>query len=112
MSDADQDIREALKQSLPASSVAQPPFEQIWRAAQAQHAAAHGQFRRFAVAAAAVVAVLLIGVSLQQAGNDDTPYIELAELLNSTSWSAPSDVLLPQHEFDIYQDLPTLIEST
>ena len=40
------------------------------------------------------------------------PLIEMGELLGSTSWQAPSDVLLPQHEFDLYQDMPALIEST
>ena len=39
-------------------------------------------------------------------------YIELAELMGSTSWAAPSDVLMPEYEIDIYQDLPALMEST
>jgi hypothetical protein len=39
-------------------------------------------------------------------------YVEVADLMDSTYWSAPSDVLLPDREFDIYQDLPVLFEST
>ena len=38
--------------------------------------------------------------------------VGFAELMDSTYWSAPSDVLLPDREFDIYQDLPELFEST
>jgi len=33
-------------------------------------------------------------------------------LLGTTGWSAPSDSLMPDHQFDIYQDIPVLIEST
>ena len=40
------------------------------------------------------------------------PYIEVADLLESTYWSAPSDVLLPDRQFDIYQELPVIFEST
>ena len=39
-------------------------------------------------------------------------YIEVADLMDSTYWTAPSDALLPEREFDIYQDLPVLFEST
>jgi len=36
----------------------------------------------------------------------------MADLLESTSWVAPSDVLLPKHEIDLYQDLPAFSVST
>jgi hypothetical protein len=33
-------------------------------------------------------------------------------LMNSTTWTAPSDVLMPDHQFDIYRDIPVLDQST
>ena len=66
------------------------------------------RYRRFAS-----VAVLVAGaaIALNVQGPPES-YIELADLLESTYWSAPSDVLLPDREFDIYQDMPVLFEST
>jgi hypothetical protein len=32
--------------------------------------------------------------------------------MNSTLWSAPSDVLMPEHAIDIYQDIPDMPVST
>lgn len=88
-----------------------PGFAATWRAAQARHATNKASYLRLA-SAAALVAAVLIGFNLQTPQSDDTTFIELAELMESTSWSAPSDVLLPEHQFDIYQDMPVLIEST
>ena len=42
----------------------------------------------------------------------DESYVEVADLMDSTYWTAPSDVLLPDRQFDIYQDMPELFEST
>jgi len=88
-----------------------PSFEDTWRAAERRHAAGRRQ-KRLLATAAALVAAVAVGVNLQAPPVNDVTYIEVAEILGSTSWSAPSDVLLPEHEFDIYQELPTLIEST
>ena len=63
------------------------------------------------LAAAVVVAAAALTVYLQ-APRQEPHYIEVAELLDTTYWSAPSDVLLPDREFDIYQDMPELFEST
>jgi hypothetical protein len=51
-------------------------------------------------------------VALNVQAPKEATYIEVAELLDSTYWFAPSDVLLPDREFDIYQDMPVLFEST
>ena len=90
---------------------AAPPFLKTWRAAKKRYAAKRQSYRRFA-SAAAVVAIVLVAANLRSppVGQDD--FIDAAELLGSTSWSAPSDVLLPEHQFDLYQDMPALIEST
>ena len=66
----------------------------------------------FGFAAAAVVVAMLVITVGNPPPVDETAYIEIAELLETTYWSAPSDVLLPEREFDIYQELPVLFEST
>ena len=38
--------------------------------------------------------------------------VDLDELVASTTWVAPSDSLLPEHRFDIFQELPEMFEST
>ncbi len=88
-----------------------PPFATIWQAAERRHAANRQSYRRLAVAAA-VVAAVVVGVNLSTPQSEQDPFVEIADLMESTSWLAPSDVLLPKHEFDIYQDMPMLIEST
>jgi len=88
-----------------------PPFAQTWQAAERRYAAARRSYRRVA-AAAAVIAAVVVGANLQSPQVEMEALFEVADLLESTSWSAPSDVLLPEHQFDIYQEMPVLIEST
>jgi hypothetical protein len=88
-----------------------PGFAATWQAAQARHATNKTSYLRFA-SAAALMAAVLIGFNLQAPQSDNSTFIEVADLMESTNWSAPSDVLLPEHQFDIYQDMPVLIEST
>lgn len=87
-----------------------PTFEATWAAAESRYR----RDRRFRAVAgvAASVAVVAIVLSALQPEVVDAPIIEMGDLLGSTSWHAPSDVLLPEHQFDIYQDLPDLIQST
>jgi hypothetical protein len=64
---------------------------------------------RFAgLAAAAAIAVL--GLSLLPMQEKEFTYVDLEELAATTRWSAPSDSLFPQHEVDVYRDLPRLPE--
>ena len=88
-----------------------PAFDATWRAAEGRYARARRN-RRMLAGAAAAVAAIVVGLNPTDSPVDDVTYIEVAELLESTSWTAPSDVLLPEREFDIYQELPTLLEST
>ena len=87
-----------------------PPFDTVWRHAEARFAASRRRYARLAVIAAALGVVAVIFGT--RPAVEEPPYIEMAELLNSTYWAAPSDTRLPQREFDIYQDLPELFEST
>lgn len=111
MKDPDNMLREAVNRAWrTAAGGDHVSFADTWRAAEQRHAGARRRYRRFATVAT-LVAIVVIGLKLQ--GPSEGPsYIEIAELLQSTSWSAPSDVLLPDREFDIYQDMPVLFEST
>lgn len=111
---SDNDLRDAVRRVWPRTPARTTgDFASAWRSAEARHAAQSTLWPRAAGVAAALV---LAGVALVVFDQDRTtvgpPVIDAAELLGSTSWSAPSDVLLPEHRFDIYQELPELLEST
>ncbi len=88
-----------------------PRFQDVWKSAEQRYQGSRKSYRRFS-AAAAIVAAVIVGFSLQSPSGEPNGFVSAEDLLGSTSWTAPSDVLLPEYEFDIYQDLPTLIEST
>ena len=100
-------LRERVNAAWPAAQ--EPAFDDAWQAAATKHSAQRRNARRFAMAAAAaaVVAIAMFGNAPV-----DESYIEVADLMDSTYWTAPSDVLLPERQFDIYQDMPELFEST
>ena len=110
MSDTDQRLANTLRRAMPKARKV-PGFKETWNAAEAR---ADQHRRRFHYAAAAAVGALAIVVvaNLPAPPGDALAYIDMAELENSTYWSAPSDALLPESRFDIYQDMPTLFEST
>ena len=111
MKGSDDKLRERLSQAWARrAGDRQPPFDSTWQSAQSRHAALCRRYRRFA-GVAATAAAIVVGLNALTSMQQPT-YIEVAELLESTYWSAPSDVLLPDREFDIYQDMPVLFEST
>lgn len=103
----DKSLREVVRQSWPDSAA--PSFEKTWSAAGQQHASGR---RRYAYFAAAAVAAAVALIALNGPVPEQNTYIEVAELLESTYWTAPSDALLPDRQFDIYQDMPEIFEST
>lgn len=103
----DQTLRDAVRQSWPDSNGA--AFSKTWQAASRRRAAGR---RRSAVFAAAAAITAVAVIALNERTPEQPPYIEMAELLESTYWTAPSDVLLPDRQFDIYQDMPEIFEST
>lgn len=110
MSNEDAGLRAALQQSQSHADGAVPGFDGVWAAAEGK-ALVVGYRKRFAgLAAAAVVAVLAIG--LLPSPDEQFQYVDIEELMASTSWSAPSDSLLPVHQFDIYREISGLFEST
>lgn len=103
----DKSLREAVSQSWPESAA--PSFEETWSVARQQHALRR---RRYAYFAAAAVFAAVALITLNGPAPEQNTYIEVAELLESTYWTAPSDALLPDRQFDIYQDMPEIFEST
>jgi len=113
MNDDDRRLRDALRQGQREAEVGRVPgFDAVWAAAEA---AALQKRQRVSAAGgvAAVVALAAIVVVSQMRPAENTwQFVDPDEFVNSTSWVAPSDVLLPEHQFDIYRDIPVLIEST
>ncbi|MDH3747675.1 MAG: hypothetical protein OER97_05670 [Gammaproteobacteria bacterium] len=106
----------ALKSSLESKDKT-PPFDAVFAAAERRRRDSKRQYAGLAgaamVAAVAVAVVFMINAGAPTPDSPALPkLLQVAELMDSTDWSAPSDVLLPTHEFDIYQELPVLLEST
>ena len=108
MQATDDTLRRRVREAWPEPSRA-PDFDATWAAARRRRAGRRFGYGIGAAAAAIVAAVIVLQSGTAPPGPD---YIEVADLMDSTYWSAPSDVLLPDREFDIYQDLPVLFEST
>ena len=107
------DIRRHWSESLRSRSGEPPGFDEVWVAAEAKYLDERRRFRRLSVTAAAVAAVALVLSLLPGEKMPQMDGVEIGEdFLSSTLWTAPSDVLIPRHDIDIYQDIPTLIEST
>lgn len=105
----DGDLRDALRRDMPASEA--PPFESTWHAAETRYKGSRRRNAALAGVAATLAAVAVI-VTVLVPDSEQVAYIEIAELLETTSWQAPSDTLMPEREFDIFQELPVLMEST
>ena len=90
-----------------------PVFDEVWAKAEATYGRSQRRYRVFAGVAAAVSVVAIVASlwPAQQAEPSDD-YLIADAIMNSTLWSAPSDSLLPEHQFDIYQEIPFLDEST
>ena len=105
----DDKLAQAVKRDFPGDAQV-PSFDKTWSAAEAQHRRSRQRYAGFAAAVVATAAVFMV-LSPGTPPDDSESWIG-DELLSSTSWSAPSDVLMPEREFDIYQDLPSLNTST
>ncbi|MGI9237254.1 MAG: hypothetical protein ACR2QZ_07645 [Woeseiaceae bacterium] len=112
MADSNDALREAVREAQRrAESTPGPDFSTVWAAASARAGSARKRYWMMA-GSAAVIALVAITFELRAPSDTEWHYVDEYELLETTGWSAPSDSLLPSHEFDIYQSLPVLIEST
>jgi len=111
MTETDDVMQKSLRDAQAARETGRvPEFGATWATAEQRAGAARRRLGLIAGSAAAAVAA--VAFSLLVSPGDELRYIDAAELLESTSWSAPSDSLLPEYRFDVYQDIPVLIEST
>lgn len=104
----DRELAEQVGRAFPGDGTA-PDFSVAWNAAQARQRTVRRRYAAFA-AAAAITAIAVVAFNIGAPQRPDVSYIADADLLGSTTWVAPSDSLLPQHTFDIYQDLPELAD--
>lgn len=112
MTMADKDLDKRLVASLRTTDVRSvPPFATVWAAAEQRYR--QTRLQRRALAAAAVLAVAVsLAIFFARPEDPVPPYVGVAELLDSTHWTAPSDTLLPVREIDLYNELPAVLEST
>lgn len=101
-------VEDRLRRALAAREQEAPQFACVWQAAEKRHAARRIRHR----ALAGVAAVVAMAALLPWRSPDVSVLVVEEELLGSTSWSAPSDVLMPIRRTDIYEELPELIKST
>lgn len=111
MNNDDDKLRSILQARQQQKGRAVPSFDVLFSAAENQVQRSRRN-RYISLAGAAAVLVFALTFALLPASEEEFTYVDLQELTASTSWSAPSDSLLPHHEFDIYRELPWLIEST
>jgi hypothetical protein len=113
MTDFEQQIRAALKQGHGEAEAGQiPDFDTAWAGAEESVARRRRRIRAVGGMAAAVALIAVVVIGQLRPVEPDWQFIDPNEIAGSTSWTAPSDVLLPTHQFDIYRDIPVLIEST
>ncbi len=110
MTDFDNELRRALGEE-PQATRGVPAFDDVFAAAEARVAARSR--RRRALGGMAVAAVVaLVALTVMRPAGHEWLYVDPEEFASSTSWVAPSDVLLPERRIDIYGEIPVLIEST
>ncbi|MDJ0759266.1 MAG: hypothetical protein QNJ19_07700 [Woeseiaceae bacterium] len=105
MTETEQRIRRAMT----SADGAPPAFDEVYEAARARLVASRRR-KQSAIGLAAVLALVAVLVPWQSPQSPGL--VSEEELLGTTSWSAPSDVLLPSRETDIFYELPALPGST
>jgi hypothetical protein len=112
MTDSDSRLQKAVGKALAAAErVPAAEFDAVWAAAVARAGIARKR-RLLLSGSAAAAAIAVIAFVFHTPAGDEWRYVDRHQLLETTGWSAPSDSLLPHREFDIYQSVPVLIEST
>jgi len=111
---SDNDIQEHMKDAYGAVQRPEAPaFDKVWAAAESQHLNERRRYATFSGLAAVLAMVAIVaGLWSSEEAEISDDYLIAESLLNTTQWSAPSDTLMPTHQFDIYQEIPFLMEST
>jgi len=106
----DDEMKKALKGAYQVAEGKPPSFDRTMAAAERRSRRSGTRLKAIGGLAAALVAALVLWPTREPEPPDD--FLIAASLMNSTSWTAPSDALMPEHQFDIYQEIPFLNEST
>lgn len=111
---SDNELRDRVKGALSSQQEQEvPAFDKVWSAAESQYLEGRRMYATFTgIAAALAVVTVVAGLWSAQETPPDDDYLIANSLLNETQWSAPSDALLPQHQFDIYREVPFPTELT
>ncbi len=109
----DKELKERLRSALQSRQGGDAPgFDAMWANAEKRYSKSRSRYQRFAGTAIAAAVVVTLFLAWPPNGNDvAVVYLTEEDLMSSTHWLAPSDVLLPEHQFDIYGELPVLIET-
>jgi len=113
MTDIDKQLHDALRNGQAKAEAGRiPDFDMVWVRAESEIVQRRRRIRAVGGIAAAAALVAVIFTSQFRPTDQEWEFVDPDEFASSTSWVAPSDVLLPKHRFDIYGDIPVLIEST
>ena len=113
MTDIDKQLQDALRNGQAKVEAGRTPdFETVWARAESAIVQRRRRARAVGGIAAAVALVAVVFASQLRQAEQEWQFVDPDEFASSTSWVAPSDVLLPKHRFDIYGEIPVLIEST
>ncbi|MEL7187083.1 MAG: hypothetical protein AAFN50_11725 [Pseudomonadota bacterium] len=109
MTSDEQKLRERLRAAQQRADGEAPAFDATWVAAERRRNKRPATGAAVAAGIVALIAVAMLSIAPQP---EALNLVDVEELVASTTWVAPSDSLLPQHRFDIFQELPELLEST
>ncbi|MCH9695676.1 MAG: hypothetical protein K0U72_14270 [Gammaproteobacteria bacterium] len=109
MNDQDQQLQKMLSRAQKQVDAVTPPFVSSFAAAE-QSLQSASRRRYFGLGATA--AIMAVSVGLIFKAPNEMAYVDVDAFMNTTHWVAPSDALLPARQFDIYHEVPRLIEST
>lgn len=111
---SDRELRQKLKQAFDVrNTVEAPEFDSVFAEAERSYSRPRRRYLAYGGIASAI-AIVIVSLSNWQARDTvaTDEFLIADSLMNSTGWSAPSDALMPIHRFDIYQEIPLLMEST
>lgn len=107
----DEELKQSLKCAFASAEGKPPDFERTLGAAESSLRRKR-TLMRIATGTAAAALALFLGIWSSEAPQSSDEYLIAEALMNSTTWSAPSDVLMPERQFDIYRDIPFPVPST
>jgi hypothetical protein len=114
MKTSEQELGKSIAESIAQRDLKSVPgFDETWATAEARFLVEKRRYRMITGVAASLALVAIVLGMLPPEGRQELPDFGLAAgMMNTTLWSAPSDVLMPQYAIDVYQDIPEIPVST